>query len=72
MKAELTKVSEMNPATPEFGIGDAEPEEESEGIWRLLDPRVNALITQRILMFHRALVERGQIKPIPPKPQRPD
>ena len=32
---------------------------------------VNGLITKRILLFHDALVERGQIKPIPPKEEWP-
>lgn len=32
-----------------------------------LDRRIDVAITNRIVTFHRALVERGQINPIPPK-----
>ena len=33
-------------------------------LWKKLEPYVNAKITMRILMFHEAMIERGQIKPI--------
>ncbi len=33
-------------------------------IWKKFEPYVNAKITKRILMFHSAMIERGQIKPI--------
>ena len=36
-----------------------------EKIWAELKPKVNALITQRLLTFHEALVERRQILPPP-------
>jgi hypothetical protein len=32
--------------------------------WRLLAPRVDSAITMRLVTFHRALIERGQIEPI--------
>ena len=35
--------------------------------WRLLAPRVDSAITMRLVTFHRALIERGQIEPISPK-----
>ncbi len=31
-----------------------------------LEPWIQGLVTGRILLFHDALVYRGQIKPIPP------
>ena len=31
--------------------------------WRLLAPRVDSAITMRLVTFHRALAERGQIEP---------
>ncbi len=34
-------------------------------LWNLLKSRVDALITDRILLFHDALVDRGQISPLP-------
>ena len=36
-------------------------------IWRLLAARVDSAITMRLVTFHRALIERGQIEPISPK-----
>ena len=40
-------------------------------LWEEIKPKINALITQRINLFHDALVERQQIspKPIAPKPE---
>jgi hypothetical protein len=39
-------------------------------LWKLLKPKVDALITHRIILFHEGLVERGQVKrpPMPPNP----
>lgn len=41
-------------------------------IWKLIQKKVDAQITRRLLAFHRALVERGQIpdapKVSPPEP----
>ena len=34
--------------------------------WRRIEPLVQAVITDRILMFHKALVERGQLSPASP------
>jgi len=34
---------------------------------RLIEPLVDGIITQRILMFHRVMIKRGQIKPPPPR-----
>jgi hypothetical protein len=34
-------------------------------IWRRLSARVNTLITERIVTFHEAMVERKQIPPPP-------
>ena len=34
-------------------------------LWSALKFRVDALITDRILLFHDALVDRGQISPLP-------
>jgi len=39
-------------------------------LWGKIEPYVNAKITMRILMFHDAMIERGQIKPIE-KPRQP-
>ena len=36
-----------------------------EKLWAELKPKVNAVITQRLLIFHEALVERRQIPPSP-------
>lgn len=33
-------------------------------LWKMLEARIDARITSRILLFHEAMVERGQIKPI--------
>lgn len=33
-------------------------------LFRKLEPLIDAAITKRIIMFHDALVGRGQIKPI--------
>ena len=39
--------------------------------WRLLRARVDALVTERLLMFEEALVKREQIrKSYPPEPPR--
>jgi len=39
--------------------------------WRLLRSRVDALVTERLLMFEEALVKREQIrKSYPPEPPR--
>jgi len=40
-------------------------------LWGKIEPYVNAKITMRILMFHDAMIERGQIKPIE-KPRQPE
>lgn len=49
-------------------------------LWTMLEPRINGLVTQRILTFHDALIERkqipqaapavamGEVKPQAPKP----
>jgi hypothetical protein len=34
---------------------------------RWFESMIQPLITERILLFHDALIARGQIKPIPPK-----
>jgi len=34
-----------------------------DSIWKALEPKVNALITRRLVSFNDALVERGQIQP---------
>lgn len=40
-------------------------------LWRLLEPRVQAVVTERLLEFEGALVDRGQItKSYPPEPPR--
>ena len=40
-------------------------------LWRLVEPRVQAVVTERLLDFEEALVERGQIrKSYPPEPPR--
>lgn len=35
-------------------------------IWKALEPKIQGLITRRIILFHDALVERGQIPAAPP------
>lgn len=40
-------------------------------LWGKIEPYVNAKITMRILMFHDAMIERGQVKPIE-KPRQPE
>jgi hypothetical protein len=30
-------------------------------LWKFLEPKVSALVTRRIITFHAALVERGQL-----------
>lgn len=35
-------------------------------LYEKLEPLVDAHITGRIVIFHQAMVRRGQIKPIPP------
>ncbi len=37
-------------------------------LWQRLEPFVNALITRRILLFHEALISRGQIERALDKP----
>ncbi len=37
-----------------------------ELIWQTLKPKIDSLITRRIILFHDALVERGQISELPP------
>ena len=32
-------------------------------LWRLLEPKIQALVTERLLIYHENLVERGQIAP---------
>lgn len=40
-------------------------------LWRLVEPRMQAVVTERLLVFEEALVERGQIrKSYPPEPPR--
>jgi hypothetical protein len=40
-------------------------------IWRAVEPRVQAVVTERLLEFEAALVERGQIRrSYPPEPPR--
>ena len=34
--------------------------------WRRIEPLVHAAITDRILKFHKALIERGQLPPVRP------
>jgi len=34
-------------------------------LWQLIENRVEAAITRRIVLFHNALIERKQIKPPP-------
>jgi len=36
-------------------------------IWKLIEPEAQAAMTHRILLFHRALINRNQIAPISPK-----
>jgi len=36
-----------------------------DSIWKVLEPKVNALITRRLIGFTEALIERGQIQPCP-------
>ena len=33
-------------------------------IWNLIESEIEAYVTRRIVMFHEALVKRGQISPI--------
>lgn len=40
-------------------------------LWRALEPRVQAVVTERLVEFEEALVERGQIeRTYPPEPSR--
>ena len=39
--------------------------QELKSLWEDLEPLVNAEITKRILLFHDALIERGQIRNAP-------
>lgn len=43
-----------------------------EELVEAIGKHVDALITGRLLKFHDGLVERGQIKPIPPKEEWPN
>ena len=36
-------------------------------IWMFIEPEVQAAMTHRILLFHKALIDRDQIAPISPK-----
>ena len=38
-------------------------------LWRVIAPLIQSYVTERIVMFHEAMVERGQIPE--PKPQVP-
>ena len=38
----------------------------SDWLRRMIEPLIDGIITRRILMFHRAMIKRGQIKPPPP------
>ncbi|MGB3549105.1 MAG: hypothetical protein WA993_00330 [Candidatus Binatus sp.] len=40
-------------------------QQDAQSLFEELGPFIDALITNRIVQFHQALVERGQIKPIP-------
>ena len=42
-------------------------EDRKQNVWEALKPKVDALITRRINVFHDAMVDRGQIV-APPKP----
>jgi hypothetical protein len=39
-------------------------------IWKELRPKVEAMITERLMTFHDGLIEDGQIA-LPPKPNHP-
>ena len=43
---------------------------DEELYWKTIKPKVEALITQRIIVFHDGLVRDGQIPPHP-KPSHP-
>lgn len=47
-------------------IGSPSPEQQSE-----LEACLDAMITRRIIMFHDALIARGQIEPIPTNAREP-
>ena len=32
-------------------------------LWRMLEPEVQTVVTERLVAFHGALLERGQIRP---------
>jgi hypothetical protein len=38
---------------------------EATQLWEQIKPKIDALITHRINLFHDAMVERGQIKAMP-------
>ncbi len=40
-------------------------------ICRIIESEAQAAMTHRIILFHRALINRGQIAPIPPKEAYP-
>ncbi len=40
-------------------------------LYRRLEPFVQTVITERILLFHAAMIRRGQIQPIEPGRCRP-
>jgi hypothetical protein len=35
----------------------------NEVVWKWLEPKINALVTRRLIAFHDALIERKQIQP---------
>ncbi len=40
-------------------------------LYRRLEPFIQTVITERILLFHAAMIRRGQIQPIEPGRCRP-
>jgi len=41
-------------------------------LFKYFEPLIQATITDRIVTFHEAMVERGQIPPLPPQDISPD
>lgn len=41
------------------------PADVPDWLWKKIEPKFQAAITNRILLFHEAMINRGQIKPIP-------
>ncbi len=65
---EEKKLQEMRDLVQERIDNGTEPHEEpKESSLHMTRSEVNCLITGRLIKFHDALVERGQIKPIPAK-----